>query len=318
MSEPEGSTDKQQPESDAPEKHADILHDEARNNLEEQATRNQAGSGRNNRAPPDAPSPPRKPEYWYNRVSITDWITAISTLVIMVWAGLQWYEMHTGGTDTKTIAEAAKTNACAATQIAAASDRNATAAENMSTAADQIRKAAENMVVQEQRVADASKSAIEASNRQSKAALDASIAAFRNDERAWVGVGAYTTPKFTASDPFAFAIPFVNSGKSPAIRTEKLIYFAITTSWPTGPTPKPNDKFEPAAAIAPQGTYVVNITNRAPNFNDIMAKKSFLSFSGTFRYYDVYGSVAHETSFCLVFNPDTKEMSFCLTGNEMN
>jgi hypothetical protein len=37
--------------------------------------------------------PPPNPKKWYER-TITDWITAGSTLVIMVWAGLQWYEMH--------------------------------------------------------------------------------------------------------------------------------------------------------------------------------------------------------------------------------
>jgi hypothetical protein len=41
------------------------------------------------------------------KLSLTDWITAISTLVIMFWAGLQWHEMHTGGADTAAIAIAA-------------------------------------------------------------------------------------------------------------------------------------------------------------------------------------------------------------------
>lgn len=66
----------------------------------------------------------------------------------------QWREIHSGSSDTHTLAVAA--------------DTQAKKMADMSTAADKIRQAAENMVAQEQRIADNSKAANDASNAQSR------------------------------------------------------------------------------------------------------------------------------------------------------
>jgi hypothetical protein len=87
----------------------------------------------------------------------------------------QWYEMHAGGADTHDLAMAAKTQA----------DKM----KDMSDAADKIRQAADGMVAQDRRIADNAQKALEASNKQSKAALDASIAASRSDQKAYVTIG---------------------------------------------------------------------------------------------------------------------------------
>ena len=64
-----------------------------------------------NQSPPENPPPP---EPWHVRFSLTDWITAISaaisavaTVTIMVWAGLQWWEMHSSGSQTDKLISAA-------------------------------------------------------------------------------------------------------------------------------------------------------------------------------------------------------------------
>jgi hypothetical protein len=106
----------------------------------------------------------------------------------MVWAGLQWYEMHPGGADTATIANAANQQACAARRIAEASIRNASAAEGFATSAGLINTGIGNAVVK----LEAQVRAVEESRKSSEAAstksLNNSIEASRLDERAWMGV----------------------------------------------------------------------------------------------------------------------------------
>jgi cell division protein FtsL len=133
----------------------------------------------------------------------------------------QWYEMHEGGTDTHTLAEAAKTQ----------SEKMS----NMADAADKIRDAAQNMVTQEQRIADNAQKAMDASNRQSKAALDASIGASRLDQRAWVGVvDAATEGGKVEGDGFGFtsiSIVIRNSGKTPALKMSIDCCMYVTRVW---------------------------------------------------------------------------------------
>lgn len=104
--------------------------------------------------------------------------TRASSIVILATAAficLQWLEMRSGGKDTHDLAVQAK--------------RQADKVEDMSDAADKIRKASEGMVSQEEKIADNAKNALDASNRNSRAALDATVAASRISEKAYVTIG---------------------------------------------------------------------------------------------------------------------------------
>jgi hypothetical protein len=105
----------------------------------------------------------------------TDWLIVLLTAVIAITSYLQWHEIRLGGQDTHNLAVAAKDQAEKIT--------------NMSDAADKIRQASEGMVTQEQRIADNAQKALDASNRQNRAALDASIAASRLNQKAYVTIG---------------------------------------------------------------------------------------------------------------------------------
>jgi hypothetical protein len=232
-------------------------------------------------------------------------VIALATIVNLGVAWKMWGEMRTAGTDTHTLAEAAKKQADKMTDV--------------SDAADKIRQAADNMVTQDQRIADNAQHSLDASNKQSKASLDATIQDFQRDQRAWVGLGQYAIQQFDDKQPFKLQLPFVNSGKSPAILTEQCVAFTIVDHRLTGP-PDYTHQFEKSSAIAPQGAYASNIINRAVpmSYEGITNGTLFLYFFGEFRYHDVYDpSVVHTTDFCLEYNKDLKLMGFCLNGNDM-
>src|ERR1017187_784042 len=69
----------------------------------------------------------RLKEWWRNpyreRPNWTDKAVVALTIGIVAMAGMQWWEMHTGGIDTKAIADAAKQQACAAKSFAANADK---------------------------------------------------------------------------------------------------------------------------------------------------------------------------------------------------
>jgi len=216
-------------------------------------------------------------------------------------------EIKKGGTDTHDLAVAAKTQ----------SDKMS----NMADAADKIRQAAQDLVIQDQRIADNAKESLDASNKQNKAALNATIADFQRDQRAWVGLGQYNIQSFDKQNPFKLVIPFVNSGKSPAISTEEAVSYAIIDHPLTGPPADSAYYFQKTSAVAPQGSYGLTITNTAvpAAYDDITSGVVFLYFFGEFRYHDVYDAkTAHTTSFCLYYDKGLKAMAFCASGNDMN
>lgn len=218
----------------------------------------------------------------------------------------------------------ARQQATAAIKAAGAAAANADAAKQQAETAkgtlDEIKKGANDthdLAVAAKDQAVASKQLA----RNTVIALEFTKQSFQNDQRAWVGLGEYKVMEFNAKEPFKLAIHLVNSGKTPAISTEKAINYGLSLTWPTGPPQNPPYKFEPSASIPPQGKYVVIISDSAvtPLYGDILSRKRFLYFYGVFRYHDVYRKdLMHSTEFCLIFNPDIAEMSFCLTGNQMN
>ena len=138
----------------------------------------------------------------------TVWIAIFTFVSIAVSGGTllvlkgQLREIHESSSDTHTLAEQAK--------------KQADKLSNMSDAAEKIRQAAENMVTQDQRIADNAQKALDASNKQSKVALDATIAQFRLDQRAWVGIGDVNTLDFEVGKNARFDVEIRNTGKTPA------------------------------------------------------------------------------------------------------
>jgi hypothetical protein len=132
----------------------------------------------------------------------------IATVIYSAFAGWQLYEIHSGAKDTH--------------DLAVAAGKQADKMKDMSGAADKIRQAAEGMVLQEKQIADNAKEAMDTSNRQAKAALDASIAASRSDQRAYVTIGR---PDGTVADIIwpkdekgnaGLMVYFQNNGRLPA------------------------------------------------------------------------------------------------------
>lgn len=140
MSEPHGEDEKEEPSTDIQPISETSLPRVARQDFQEGQARENENDANGDQPPPTPPTPivinippPEK-----NGLSVTDWITAVSTFIIMIWAGLQWLEMHGAGGQTEQLIKAANINACAARQIAAAADKNAIAAAGFATSAEEI------------------------------------------------------------------------------------------------------------------------------------------------------------------------------------
>jgi len=221
-------------------------------------------------------------------------------------------EIKKGGTDTHDLAVAAKTQ----------SDKMS----NMADAADKIRQAAENMVVQDQKIADNSQKALDASNIQSKAVLDASIAASRNDQRAWVaqiGMGCDAPEVGKVMKGF---VTWNNSGKTFAKQVKPLVHFAFV------PTPVPDDttlmKYAGFAilpvgsigVLAPNGQYKTPLETKAPideTDKERISGTWYTYIWGEMTYEDIFGR-AHNTIFCSSRQGIAGEFIQCPFHNDAN
>jgi hypothetical protein len=234
----------------------------------------------------------------------TDIAIVILTIGIVFFALMQWLEMRGAGHQTDQLVEYAKTQAKASQDIAtAASNFSATAEESVA----EFKKAA----------AESNKAADEAV-RNTKISIRNAQDAFRDDQRAWVGLGQYRIDHFDDKDAFKLVLPWVNSGKTPAINAEVSVAYAFPRFRLPGP-PEHKYLFEKASAIAPQGIYVTNIANSAvpPLFASISDGTIWMYFFGAFRYHDVHSGIEHTTTFCLYYDKATKTMAFCENGNDM-
>ncbi|WP_161557710.1 hypothetical protein [Acidisarcina polymorpha] len=127
---------------------------------------------------------------------------ALGTIASAIAVGFQWYEMHTGGADTKAIAEAAQKQACAAHQIAEASQRNATAAEEFATSAGLINRGVEDAVKKLQLQADQASRSADAT----KSAADTARETLRKSQRPWVNAESFVPTTFTLPPDGRFAV----------------------------------------------------------------------------------------------------------------
>ena len=233
------------------------------------------------------------------------------TAVIAGTSYLQWHEIKSGGQDTH--------------DLAIAAGKQAAKMKDMSDAADKIRQAAEGMVAQEQRIADNAEKSLKASNNQSKTALDASIAASRQDQRAWLGVGDETY-SISESGPIESSATVLNIGKSPAMDifcrtsgTTKLKGYTLKDSdivYPVEmPTIKEGTLFLNQHFPLKAGGNPMDPGQQKMWFGNVQSGDWIQYFFGEVRYEDTFGG-DHWTHFCTQFVPATKAGTPCPIYND--
>lgn len=249
---------------------------------------------------------------WVKRdTTAPDWLIVILTAVIAGTSYLQWREIRASSTDTHTLAQAA--------------DAQAKKMTDVSAAADKIRQAAQDMVIQDQRIADNSKKSLDASNQQSKAALDASIAASRNDQRAWVAI---MDVRFDAPEVGKFlagSVTWNNSGKTFAKHVSALCHFGFV------PAPIPDEKtlvtmagVSPApvgsiGVLAPSAQYKSPLKSSVPVTETDKERIStwYTYIWGEMTYDDIFGHT-HSTIFCSKRQGTSDEFTQCPYHNDAN
>ncbi|OFW42399.1 MAG: hypothetical protein A3J28_14660 [Acidobacteria bacterium RIFCSPLOWO2_12_FULL_60_22] len=169
-----------------------------------------------------------------------------------------------------------------------------------------------------QDAASAAQSQAEASKR----ALDASIEASRNDQRAWVGIRNVIKPtpaQLADEGTFEFGVNVYNVGKSPAFGLKMQLGSGDVLS---------GVKFEPfynlithtepesAAIIPPDGYVVMSIALPMDRQRIERLKNRIRVFYlfGRMEYQDTAKRV-HHTTFCLWLRPDLASFAVCETYN---
>jgi len=166
---------------------------------------------------------------------------------------------------------------------------------------------------------NAAKEAMERSDRQSKAAIDASIEASRNDQRAWLTFSRFLlSEEPTADKEVAIDYWIINTGKTPAIDM-----YTQGTVWIL-----PSEMIFPFGELADHPKIVV--PPNAPNMSTRLKWKfaaSFLTnyptkvyrlyFNGLVLYHDIFGELRW-TSVCAwhEYGESLDHFSFCSKGNE--
>jgi hypothetical protein len=162
--------------------------------------------------------------------------------------------------------------------------------------------------------------------------------AFRQEQRAWVGVVDGETIDFAATRPWFVKLTFLNSGRTPARNVRVSRLYRTTTAPILGP-PVADIKdleFRPAHSIAPQSKFVQFIggsmsdTRAEPGYSShatqelidrydaIKSRRLFLYYYGIVKYDDIFGR-HWETQYCIFLaNPHTGAIAFCDTFNDLN
>jgi hypothetical protein len=231
-------------------------------------------------------------------------ITMLATVVYSVVAGWTLVEIHTGASDTHTLAAAAK--------------QQAEKMGTMSDAAEKIRQASENMVTQEQRIADNAKTALEASNKQSNAALHQTLEGSRLDQRAWISLNGLG-PAPELDKPWNLSVFFINTGKTPAkgVQVGCTVEPAANEEAITWSIPHENRP----TLIPPNGKtmcvlHPVHAPTVAKESFDLLNDPNFhLYVYGFSIYQDIFGKW-HWLTFCESDSPGAKQWEDCVKGND--
>jgi len=159
----------------------------------------------------------------------------------------------------------------------------------------------------------------------------------RMDRRAWVGVQSTESIDFSEAVPWKVTVIFFNSGRSPARNVQSSLMYQTSPVPLSGPSAETIARlhFRPAQSIAPQATYHQHLGSYTPSeastpdqvqganesiseYPYIKNRKLFLYYFGILKYDDIFGN-HRETQFCIYLaNPDTKEVGFCDSFNDLN
>jgi hypothetical protein len=250
-------------------------------------------------------------------------------LVIAFIGGIQAYIysqqkkiMESSGGQTDKLISAANTQADAATKISKAADKFSQSADDMKT---QMTTA----------VGDFEKAASDSAKTSQKLVANAEAASkftqqsFLHDQRAWIGMAEFHAVQFEENKPIQVDLDFFNSGKTPALKMHEIVKYKL---WPIpldGPFTEDVSSIEqvlpssPINASPPQGRFISHLRDNESEelkrqYPSIKNKSLFLHIYGEIEYQDI-GGERHTTQFCIFLNdPDTKELFYCKSFNEMN
>jgi hypothetical protein len=199
MTDSEGKSNLSNPAKNNPQEQPQVTPTEPPPDLTQEPAANQTTRSQTSRqAPAYTPASEKR---WYSDLSLPDWITAVSTLLIMLWAFLQWREMHNGGIDTHALADAA--------------GRQASAAQQFATSAGQIKDGVNGAVSQLQTAVDKLQAMAQASSN----SVTAARKAMQLDERAWIAVdqiGIKVVPAGKDLGSYQIVAVLKNTGRTPA------------------------------------------------------------------------------------------------------
>jgi hypothetical protein len=164
-----------------------------------------------------------------------------------------------------------------------------------------------------------------------------SESAFRDEQRAWIGITSQVLTQFEEHKPVVMQVNMSNTGKTPARKVKIRTLTMVAPTPIPGPTKEQVEQLRKAdwvlgPAIPPQGQHSIHIGKESgpvtdenrrtvegimDRFNFIKSKTSFLYNIGEVSYEDVSGRI-HLTTFCVFLaDPDTKFIAFCSGFNEI-
>lgn len=259
-------------------------------------------------------------------------VIAICTLVYSIFAGLQWWEINTGSSDTHALAVAAQTQATRMAESLERTDRL------VSATADQV-KAANALAAQAQRANEIASRALAQNERATK-----------DSQRPWVGLKEFRCEdcSFGVEGPIMIGNMIgllENSGKTPALQ----LSIRVATSMQNGTSPVPT--FEelrgrlisdfrfseeelreiageqsltnPPFVLPPNASRLVTITRgvligRRDGFpRPERSKRGITYMLGHVTYSGPDRRNVYVTEFCVMADEGMNGFSFCPTGNDM-
>ncbi len=277
--------------------------------------------------PPSQPTASDKANEAIDKISKSDKIMIAATIVIaagtLVSAAaivFQWHEMHTGGLDTKTIADAAKKQACAA-------DKSAQAARDFADTAALINGGMTDAVTKLQTQADETKTLATNALTQARATHELVVETVA-EARPWIGVSVSVSGFQLGGTPEA-SFALANSGKRPARLTRVRFAYAPLISFPESPPFVPGDEGSTAIAV-PGGGSTTSLpidpayvrTEAIAMFNAARKGENRVFVYGMVDYEDVSSRIPHWTKVCVMYIPQSRSTKAgfvnCPTYNDAN
>lgn len=202
-----------------------------------------------------------------------------------------------------------------------AAQRSAKAAKSAAeTASSSLKQSEIDSAAQDVR----NREAIAASSAQSKAALDASIAASRNDQRAWLAiVNVHLTTEPSAGTELNVIYEITNTGKTPAINVVGKSGVYLQPTEPASPDWSTITDGINRAVVFPNST---SANMRAPlrgitqpSINEYTAHRSNLYVRIRFDYTDVFRK-PHWLEVCMmhIFGEPLDRFQFCVAGGDID